>query len=407
MVVSMVLDAKGTVTEAQVRAALIHSKMRLTYEQVAAELSGTRKLPARIHERLVTLRAAADRLRAHRLRRGAVELNLPESKIVLDEDDPSRIRRIYSARASMEIARAYNLIEEFMVAANEAVARIAARHKLPVIYRVHDRPEEKRLEKFAAVAQHLGAPVDPEQLTTPRGVRKFLARHVNHPRRDALHTMLLRAMAQAEYDTVNIGHFALAASHYLHFTSPIRRYPDLVSHRVIKTWLASKGAPAGPNPPRHLPRLKDVQAHAVHASGRERESSGAEYDTKSLFAAAYMRDRIGDRFEGMVTGVASSGVFVMLDDPFVDGMVRRAQLERDYRESWQMDDLGIRMTATRSGMSLALGDRVVVEVEDASMSRRQVDLAFVTKLHEPSDAPAATRAAPTRKQKTKQGRRRR
>lgn len=380
MVVSMEVDARGRVRQSQVRAAVIHSRKRLTYDQVAAELSGSRKLAKPVRERLFLLRAAADRLRRVRLARGAIELNLPEARILLDEDDPHRIRRIYSARASRELARAYNLIEEFMLAANEAVGRLAAEHDLPVIYRVHDKPDEERLARFAAAAEFLGVSCDPERLTTPKGIRRFLDAIADHDKREVLHGLLLRAMAQAEYDVVNIGHFALAAPTYVHFTSPIRRYPDLVTHRVVKRYLADRGRPAGPGPHDAFPHRKEAARWASHASTRERESAGAEQDTKALFAAAYMRDRIGDRIAGTITGIVDTGIFVRLDDPFVDGMIRRQQLEAATRETWEADELGIFLTGLRSHQILGLGDRLRVEVADASIARRQIDLAFVEKI---------------------------
>jgi ribonuclease R len=376
VVVTFELDAQGRAGEARVRVAVIHSQARLTYEQVAAELAGAQRLPEEVRERLVILRAASDRLRAHRLRRGAVELNLPETKIRLDEDDRSRIRAIVSARGDPQVARAYNLIEELMLAANEGVARVAAKAKVPVPYRVHDRPEEERVEKFCTAAAALGVEIDPEELEEPRGVRALLARLSDHPRAAVLHGLLLRAMAQAEYATVNLGHFALASTAYLHFTSPIRRYPDLVAHRAMKALLAHRGHPV-PHPAPAMPRLKDVQAEAVRASARERACAGAENDAKDLFAAMFMRDRLGDKFPGTVTGLVASGAFVTLDDPFVQGMIRRLQLERDARDAWELDESGVRWVAPRSGRSLTLGDRVVVEVLDASTSRRQVDLRLV------------------------------
>jgi ribonuclease R len=380
VVVTMDLDRRGKPAEVAVRAALIHSRTRLTYEQVATELSGEKKLPPRVRQRIFLLRKAADRLRSQRLRRGAMELTLPEVKVVLDEDDPERIRGLLSARSSKHLARAYNLIEEFMLAANEAVARVATNARLPVIYRVHDRPDEARLEHFAAVADLLGLPVTPEELRRPRRVQKLIQRMAGHPSAEPLQMLLLRSMAQAEYDTANIGHFALASSSYLHFTSPIRRYPDLVNHRVMKAYLQRRGGQAGPSPIPEMPHPRQSQSQAALCCEREHASTQAEREAKNLFAAIYMRDRVGDRFEGTVTGMVEAGVFVTLDDPLVDGMVKRSSIERQTRGTYELDELGVRMVAARGGRAIALGDRVIVEVQDASPTRRQIDFAFIAKL---------------------------
>lgn len=381
MVVSADVDANGKLDGVEVRAAIIHSRMRLTYDQVAKALDGEKSLHATVRRRLTHLRAVADRLRGNRSRRGAVELNLPESKVVLDEDDPTRIRDVVSARSDPSLMRAYNLIEELMLAANEATAQLGVRRKLPVVYRIHDAPDEERLERFGAVVELLGAgTVDTEALGTPKGMQKFLKQASQHPRAGTLNMLLLRTMAQAEYDVNNLGHFALASRAYLHFTSPIRRYPDLISHRVLKAFLARSGGMAGPEPVPRMPRPRESQGQAHTSSSRERVVVQAERDTKAVFAAAYMRDRIGDRFEGTVTGVGHSGFYVTIDDPFVDGMVRRTGLEKASHETYEMDEMGIRMVATKSNHAIALGDRVIVEVVDASPARRQIDLALVSVL---------------------------
>ena len=380
MVVSMRLDPAGESTEVLLRAAVIHSRKRLTYEEVAAALDGEGKLEAEVVTRVKLLRRAADRLRAMRLRRGAVELNLPETKIILDEDDPSRIRDIVPSRASASVGRAYNLIEEMMLAANEANGRLAVDHKLPMVFRVHDLPDEDKLVAAAAAADVLGMKVDPEKLRTPRGVQKFLALAEKEPRGQALHMFMLRAMAQAAYSTDNCGHFALASPAYVHFTSPIRRYPDLVAHRVLKAYLARTGGKAGPQPVPAMPELEASQAQAARSSSRERATADAERDSKALFAAAYMRDRLGDRFEATITGFGSAGVYILVDRPFVDGMIRLGALERERGELYELEENNVRLVGKRSGQVLMIGDRLVVEALDASLQRRKVDFAFVRKL---------------------------
>nr|WP_276600721.1 MULTISPECIES: VacB/RNase II family 3'-5' exoribonuclease [unclassified Nannocystis] len=386
MVASFRLEADGEIDELVLRAAVIHSRKRLTYEEVAAVLSdetGTQATqPPEVCSRIAALRAAADQLRARRLRRGAIELNVPEIKVLLDQDDPERIRDIVPTRASAELARAYNLIEELMLAANEAVGRVAVGAKLPLVYRIHAPPDPARLEQLATVAEALGAKADPEKLTTPRGAQKFLNRTQNHPRRAALHMFMLRAMAQAQYSVDNVGHFALASDAYAHFTSPIRRYPDLIVHRVLKAHLAKIGGLPGPEPVPAMPQREQTAEQSVRSSLRERAVADAERDSKSLFAALFLRDRVGDRFEATVSGIGAPGVFVQVDRPFVDGLVRLGNLERDRGEVFQLDTSGVKLVGQRSGFTLTVGDRLVVEVIDSSVQRRKIEFAFVMRLSE-------------------------
>jgi ribonuclease R len=389
MVVRMIVDPRGKAHDADVCAALIRSRKRLTYGEVAACLEGDEALPLRIRQRIIKLREVSDRLRAERMRRGAVELDLPEVRVKLDEDDPERIRAIVASRSSPAVARAYNLIEEMMVAANEAVGRIAVKHRLPAVFRVHDLPDVDRVERFAAAASLLAVDVEAESLRTPRGMQRFLKRVATHARHSALHMLLLRSMAQAEYDPVNIGHFALASQAYVHFTSPIRRYPDVISHRAIKAWIASRGGDAGPQPVPALPDRKEVADQVRLCNRREKATTQAERDVKSLYAAAFMRDRIGERVQGTVTGMSAAGVFVLLDDPMVDGMIRKAGLERMLRDRFELDALGVQLLGARGVPLLGLGDRVMVEVVDANPARRQVDLALLDKIEPPREGQRA------------------
>jgi ribonuclease R len=242
---------------------------------------------------------------------------------------------------------------------------------------VHDAPEEERIERYVAVAGLLGVEVDPERLRTPKGFRGFLRKIADHPRRDALHQLCLRTLAQAEYSTHNIGHFALASNAYLHFTSPIRRYPDLINHRVLKAWLHRRNGQCGPLPAPKMPPVRQSREQSERSNDRERATVQAERDAKALFSAAFMRDRIGDRFEGKISGLSAGGIYVTLDAPPVDGMVKRARLERELRERWELDELGAKLCGSKSKRELKVGDRVVVEVVDCSLERHQIELALL------------------------------
>ncbi|MCA9708524.1 MAG: S1 RNA-binding domain-containing protein, partial [Myxococcales bacterium] len=158
--------------------------------------------------------------------------------------------------------------------------------------------------------------------------------------------------------------------------------PDLINHRVLKAWLHRRRGPAGPSPVPRMPPLRRSREQAERSNDRERATVQAERDAKALFAAAFMRDRIGDRMEGTVSGLSGGGVYVTLDEPPVDGMVRKARLEREYRERWELDELGAQLRGDKSGRTLTVGDRVIVEVIDASVERRQIELALMGVLTE-------------------------
>jgi ribonuclease R len=381
MVVSMRVNPAGETSEWQVRAAVIHSRRRLTYGEVATSLDGAENLGKKARSRVFALRACADRLRRMRLRRGAIELALPEAKVILEEDDRSRIRDVIRSRSTKSMARAYNLIEELMIAANEAVGELAVEHQLPVVFRVHDKPDPDKLTTVTTAAFSLGAKAaDPDKLSRPRGAQKFLSQLAGKPYEPALNMLMLRAMAQAHYSIENVGHFALASRAYVHFTSPIRRYPDLISHRVMKAWVAKRGGECGPEPVPRMPKARESEEQAVRCSEREREIISAERQTQSLFAAVFMRDRLGDRFEGTITGLSQNGVFVQIDAPFVDGMVKVGDIEKDRGEPYERDETGVRLVGQRSGKVLTVGDRVVVEVVDVSVARRQIDLFLISML---------------------------
>ena len=304
MVVSMRVNPAGETSEFAICSAVIHSRRRLTYDEVARELEG----------------------------------------------------------------------------AAQAVGELAVEHGLPVVFRVHDKPDEEKLTNLTTAAFTLGSRANPEKLLRPRGVQKFLSQINGKAYAAALNMLMLRAMAQAQYSTDNLGHFALASRAYVHFTSPIRRYPDVISHRVMKAWLKRTGGACGPDPVPRMPKVSESAEQAERSSEREREISGAERETQSLFAAVHMRDRIGDRFEGTVTGLSPFGVFVQIDSPFVDGMVKVADIEKDRGEPYHRDETGIRMVGARSGKTITVGDRVVVEVVGTSVARRQIDFFLIQQL---------------------------
>src|SRR5258708_5200303 len=303
-------------------------------------------------------------LRARRMKRGALDFELPEAKVVLHEQTREPID-VTGRAQDPGVKRAYQLIEELMLLGNELVARWCQEREVPTIDRVHAPPDEQKLDRFAAMCDALGIEFDVEDTRAPKKLGELLKSFADHPLAPVLNSLLLRSMKQATYDVTNIGHFGLASKAYLHFTSPIRRYPDLVVHRVVHQVLegAARGAPRDE-------RARDKLAEAALASSiAERRAMEVERAIVDLYRTFLMKDRIGQRFEGTVTAVVGSGLFVQLDAPYVDVLVRLEDLGHGH---WEVDDDALRVVAGRSGDVVALGDRISVEVIDASILRRTV-----------------------------------
>jgi ribonuclease R len=358
-------------------AAVIHSRARLDYPGVAAALGGdTRGKRKKYEPFLPSLRhmdSLARQMRAARQARGALDLDLPEPKVELDDDDPRLVRAISKSRRDPGERAAYSMIEEFMLAANEAVAGSFHERGEDTVWRIHDAPDRARVEEFVTLAGHYGINVDVDEARTPKGLGKVLEKLKGHPAEKPLSFQLLRSLKQATYDVVNVGHFGLASADYLHFTSPIRRYPDLIVHRLLKIRLATMGKPSGGWKPATVtppPRREELQRMASAASFAERQAMEVEREVVDLYRAFFLRDRIGDEFEGTISGVAGFGVFVVIDDPFVEGLVRIGALTDDY---YEYDEPTCRLVGRRSGRVFALGDAVKVEVQSVSVVRRKVD----------------------------------
>ena len=372
MVVRMDIDSRGQITEDDCLAAVIHSRGRLDYGGVAAALQGDfRGLRAGYVEHagiLERLGQVTGSLRRARLDRGSLDLDLPESQVQLDEDDPNRVRDIVYSRGDEPNKKAYNLIEELMVAANEAVGRRFKEKKVPTLWRVHPTPAMDRVIQLAQWLDAYGIQVDPGELDTPRGMGKVLELLRDHPSRRPLSYLVLRTLKQATYAVNNAGHFGLASRAYLHFTSPIRRYPDLHVHRLVKAMLAKEGKPAGGARPVRARSPKELKAMAKAATTAEQRAVSLERDVRALYSAALMRDRIGDQADGLITSLIRDGFFVALDHPAVEGMVRVDRRDGHfYPDQLRLKDMSKKVV-------YGLGDRVKVEVTDTNIRRRRVDL---------------------------------
>lgn len=360
------LDAGGRVVSSHITRGVMRSQAKLTYGGVARALGLSADAPRqRAAEELVEgLRVAYElsrKLRTNRMKRGALDFELPEAKVVLHEQTREPVD-IVRRTQDQGVKRAYQLIEELMLLANETVAHWFDQRAVPTIYRVHGAPDEQKLERFAAMCESLGIQFDVEDTRDPKKLGELLKSFADHPLAPVLNSLLLRSMKQATYDVTNVGHFGLASKAYLHFTSPIRRYPDLVVHRVVHAVLSNKES-AG-----DAAREK-LSETAFASSVAERRAMEIERAIVDLYRTFLMRDRVGHNFLGTVTAVVGSGVFVQLDAPFVDVLVRLEDLGHD---RWEIDDDTLRAVAIRSGDVVALGDRMNVEVIDASIFRRTV-----------------------------------
>lgn len=370
------------ILDAQFMAAAIRSRARLDYAGVAAALAGDlRGSRASYREHLPQLERMLEvstSLRASREQRGCLDFDLPEAQVVLDEDDPLRVREVRRSRTSPEVRRAYGMVEDFMLAANEAVARYFAARGLDTLWRVHAPPQKEALQRLADLARSFGLLLDPEEARTPRRLREFLlAIRQQGPRVErALSYLLLRSLKQAIYSVNNIGHFGLAAEHYLHFTSPIRRYPDLVVHRLLKAQLAIEGQPSGRSPRLRPPPPEELSRAAQESSRRERRAMDVERQVVDMYRAYLMRDRVGEEFEGTVAGVIALGLFVELDSPYVEGLIRTERLPEPY----EFDEKSLRLHAPLSGRQIGLGARVLVRIDSVSVPRRRIELSLIAML---------------------------
>jgi ribonuclease R len=365
--VEIELDATATVTAYKIAPGFMKSAAKLTYPGVARALGFTPHPPRSPEAEAMRadLQVAWDLsrlLRARRMRRGALDFDLPEAKIVLDGESGTPLA-VQKRAHDPGVAKAYHLIEELMLLANETVARFLVEQDVPAVFRDHGPPDEAKLDRFATMCAELDVKFELDDALDPKRLSQLLKKIAGHPQKQVLHMLLLRAMKQAVYDVVNIGHFGLASPAYLHFTSPIRRYPDLLVHRAVKAALRGEEIDRSPE-------ARDaLRSAAVTASECERKGMDVEREVVDLYRALYMKDRIGALLEGTVTGLVGTGLFVNIDDPFVDVLVRMESLGPD---KYEIDEEGLRVIGARSGERIAIGDRMLVEVDDVSILRRTV-----------------------------------
>ena len=385
MVCDMVVSDLGEVTAYQFYPGVICSHARLTYTEVAAALSNTRgpeaTRRAALLPHLLQLHEVYRALLKSRERRGAVDFDTTETQIVCDEN--GRIEKIVPRVRN----DAHRLIEEAMLAANVCAADFINVHQHPCLFRVHEGPTpEKRLAlQNYLKAQGIGLSLSEEP--TPAEFQAIAEATKDRVDAAQIHTMLLRTMQQALYTPVNSGHFGLAYEAYAHFTSPIRRYPDLLVHRVLKAILLGKRyhlgkGELGPAPARKNGRPTKVQmveterweAAGLHCSANERRADEASRDVEAWLKCRYMRERLGEEFSGSVTAVTSFGVFVTLDALYVEGLVHITELGGEY---FRFDEVRQELRGERSGVRYAIGTRVRIQVSRVDLDGRRIDFRMV------------------------------
>lgn len=341
----------------------IKSCRRFTYEEVDEYLADRKawkkKLTAPVHELLGNMHELAMMLRGRRMKRGSLELSMPEMAIDLDKDG-----QVTGAHLE-ENTESHQIIEEFMLIANEAVAEMLFDKGLLFLRRVHGAPDPRKLKALNEFVKELGLKAD--NLESRFALQKLLEDVKGDPRQHAVNYSVLRSMQRAIYSPEEDGHFALASECYCHFTSPIRRYPDLTIHRLIDA--VNRGKP----PEQHLGELLTV---GDHCSEREQRATAAERELKKVKLLLYLQDKVGTELEGVVTGVESFGLFVAGTDLPAEGFVHISSLSDDY---YKFDKAGHVIKGFRSGNTFRLGDRVRVAVASVDVERRELDFRLLGK----------------------------
>jgi ribonuclease R len=380
MVCDMIVTASGEIHAYQFYPAVICSHARFTYNEVAAILSNTRgPEAAKREERVADLLNLNDAYRAllkERARRGAIDFETTETQIVCDES--GRIEKIVPRTRT----EAHKLIEEAMLAANVCSADFIVLAKHPTLYRVHEGPTPEKRSLLQNYLRALGLGLAISDDPKPGEYQVIAAATKERADAQQIHTMLLRSMQQAIYTGENSGHFGLAYPAYTHFTSPIRRYPDLLVHRVIKALLSGKRyslisgttEAAGKHKKGAVAEQAQWEAAGVHCSANERRADEASRDVEAWLKCRYMREHLGEEFGGTVSAVTSFGLFVQLDGLYVEGLVHITELGGEY---FRFDEVRQELRGERSGVRYVVGSRVRVQVSRVDLDGRKIDFRLV------------------------------
>lgn len=357
----MIIDPQGKVVEYDIYESIIESKLRATYADVTRVLNGEMDETLEKYKEFVPMIKDMEELQhileKKRERRGAIEFDFPESKITLDKLGKPVDVSLYPREISNK------MIEEFMLACNETVAEHMFWAHVPFIYRIHEEPDEEKLKAFTEFSFNLGYPVKLYAGVQPKMLQEILEKVKGQPAEPVLSKLLLRSMMQARYAPENIGHFGLAATYYSHFTSPIRRYPDLQIHRIIKEFLN------GELDEKRAKKLIPIVAEASkQASEMERVAVEAERELDALKKAEFMKNHVGETFEGIISSVTNFGLFVELPNT-IEGLIHITSLYDDY---YVYDDRYMTLIGERSGRKFSLGEKIEVLVSNVNLDSREI-----------------------------------
>jgi ribonuclease R len=383
----MEVDRQGTVVRYEIHDGVINSDARMTYTSVNAILTDRDPETMLEYQSLVPtfelMRELFDVLNRRRRRRGSIDFDLPEAEVILSEI--GEIEAIVASERNI----AHRIIEEFMLLANETVAAHLEGQAVPALHRVHEAPDAKKVEEFEAFITPLGYSLAARgRALTPKHFQKLIDRMRGTPEERPIAALLLRTMQKARYDAVSLGHFGLAVEHYTHFTSPIRRYPDLVVHRMLRESRQGPIADA-----RREELEEELPETARHSSDMERRADEAERELLQWKKVRFMANKVGDEYSGYITGVAPFGLFVELVEHYVEGLVHVSSMADDYYRFVEQEHV---LRGEHTKKSYRLGDRVDVQMVRVDMERRQVDLGLVEILEQVRRDEAGTRQVRSR-----------
>ncbi|BCS88289.1 ribonuclease R [Pseudodesulfovibrio sediminis] len=368
MVVRMDTDEAGLTRSATLFPAVIESHARLTYTQVKAAIIDKDEAVRKELEPLLPMLELAEELarKINKLRskRGSLDFDLPEPEIFFNASGEATDIRPRQRNF------AHQLIEEFMIAANEAVAHYLIERDLPCLFRIHPPADEEKLKNmFRLLSKTDKSIVMPKEIT-PKKLQMLVASMRGTDKEYVVNRMLLRSMKQAKYSPENEGHFGLASEEYAHFTSPIRRYADLVVHRLVKAAIALEGEETTAMP---LPGQKKLQNVAGHISGRERVAMDAEREILKRVTVLFMRDHVGESFNGVISHITDFGFYVELKEVMAEGLVRLSTMDDDYYTYWSQREM---LVGERTGRAFSLGQAVEVVLDEASLERLELNFSL-------------------------------
>ncbi|CUH94317.1 Ribonuclease R [Propionispora sp. 2/2-37] len=373
MTAQMEIDARGQVVSYDIFPSVIRVKRRLSYTLVRRILVDEEPALCEEYQELLPalndMRELCHILRNRRLRRGAIDFDFPEIKVKLDENGRPLdiLKRVRTLSES--------IIEEFMLVANETVAEHLYLRHIPSLYRIHEEPEEEKMVKLNRLLHNFGQSLRKPDKITPMALQKVLNRIAGRPEERIISTVMLRSLKQARYDAVQASHFGLAAEFYTHFTSPIRRYPDLIVHRILRESFLAGGRITGKRKEKLNAVLPEI---AAHSSERERAAAEAERETVDLKKVEYMEQFVGDEFTGIISSVTAFGIFVELDNG-IEGLVHVSSMDDDY---YQYLEERYALLGERTRKVYQIGDVVKVKLTKVNTEGRTIDFALAELSHQ-------------------------